>query len=98
MQMVKELNIKNPGWILKKIIQVVNFIINGDKDFRVFTKLTVHDLLWGYYNPVLQRLKFLEELFKHFEKDLPPIDDFVALEVYLICYTFLQDIWTIMFS
>lgn len=89
MEMIKDLNIKNPGWFLRDLLKIVNAVINADKDFRVFTKLTVRHLLWGYYNPVLHRLKLLEELFKHFVKDLPPIDDFVALEVHLIYYTFL---------
>ena len=89
MEMIKKLNIKNPGWLLRDLLEIVNAFINADKDFRVFTQLTVRHLLWGYYNPVLHRLKLLEELLKHFGIDLPPIDDFVALEVDLIYYTFL---------
>ena len=89
MEMIKELDIKNPGWIEKGLLKLLNDTINADKDFRVFTKLTVRQLLWGYHNPVLHMLELLEKLFKHFAKDLPPIDDFVALEVDLIYYFFL---------
>lgn len=89
MEMIKELDIKNPGKIEILFLTLLNDAINADKDFRVFTKLTVRQLLWGYYNPVLHMLELLEKLFKHFAKDLPPIDDFVALEVDLIYYSFL---------
>lgn len=84
MEMLKDQNIINPGWFLKDILAVLNGVINIDKDFTVFIKLTVHQLLWGYHNPVLHRLKQLQVLFRV----LPPINEVVALQVILINCTF----------
>ena len=86
--MLKDLNIKNPGWVLKGMLELLNGFINADKDFTVFTKLTVHQLLWGYVNPVLHIIKKSEYFFSLLKIKLPPINDVVALQVTLINCTF----------
>ena len=84
MEMLKDQNIINPGWVLKDILAVLNGVINDNTDFTVFIKLTVHQLLWGYHNPVLHILKQLKVFFSF----LPPINEVVALQVILINCTF----------
>lgn len=84
MEMLKDQNIINPGWVLKDILAVLNGVINNNTDFTVFIKLTVHQLLWGYHNPVLHILKQLKVFFSF----LPPINEVVALQVILINCTF----------
>ena len=88
MEMLKDLNIKNPGWVLEAILEGLNALINADKDFTVFTNLTVHQLLWGYHNPLLHMLERFEEVFSFLKEKLPQINEVVALQVTLINCTF----------
>ena len=86
--MIKDFNITNPGFFEKLAIKGLNEIFDLDKDVTLFRKMTVHELIWGYYNPFLGRLSTIEALLGQLGIKLPPIDPFVALEVLIFIYFF----------